>query len=261
MLTATIQGIKIRYDRLGSGDPLILIHGLGERKEGWEQQYPLADTFDLIIPDLRGHGQSEGAEAISIENFARDILHLMDDLGLEQAHICGLSMGGVIAQELYRQVPARCQSLILVNTYYFVPWMAREILYHLEMWKLNFLPKALRMRLAAYTCLYSLDEQIIKRFHRSIAPERTSYTRSVASCLEVDNRRLLPTITVPTLIIGSDFDLLTPWWIQVFMHQAIPNSELVLIRNAGHMAKLERPEKFNTVIRRFLEKQKSQVAE
>lgn len=257
MYNATIRGVTIHYDRMGSrGEPLILIHGLGERKEGWEYQHALADTYDLIIPDLRGHGRSENAEGISIEHFAKDILALMDHLGVESAHLCGLSMGGIVAQEIYRQAPERCRSLILVSTYYFVPELWAGLLYNLYTRRLNALPKAVRMRLAAYSCLYSRDEAIVRRFRRAIGPEEKSYKASVAACVKVDNRRLLPKIKVPTLIIGCAYDLITPVWIQALMHKLIPNSELVILRNAGHMAKLEKPGEFNRVLREFLDRQR-----
>ncbi len=118
MYTATLRKLTLRCDRMGSGEPLVLIHGLGERKEAWVCQYALANSYDLIIPDLPGHGQSTPAEEVSIEAFARDTLELLDVLGVESAHICGLSMGGVVAQEMYRMAPDRCRSLILVNTFF-----------------------------------------------------------------------------------------------------------------------------------------------
>jgi pimeloyl-ACP methyl ester carboxylesterase len=94
------------YLHFGNGAPLVLIHGLGEVKEGWQSQFELADQYELIIPDLRGHGECTKTEGISIPNFASDVIALLIELKIESAHILGLSMGGAVAQEIYRQAPA-----------------------------------------------------------------------------------------------------------------------------------------------------------
>src|SRR6478735_10307343 len=103
------------------GEPLVFIHGLGEVKEGWSNQFEFANQYDLIIPDLRGHGEYITAGEISIKNFAYDVISLLKELGIESAHICGLSMGGMVTQEIYRQAPEMCRSLMLVSTFHFVP--------------------------------------------------------------------------------------------------------------------------------------------
>ncbi|GIM46218.1 2-hydroxy-6-oxo-6-phenylhexa-2,4-dienoate hydrolase [Collibacillus ludicampi] len=254
MYQARINGITMYYNRIGSGEPLVLIHGLGERKESWVFQYALSDNYDLIIPDLRGHGQSETTEDISIETFAHDILSLLDHLGIESAHFCGLSMGGAVTQEIYRLAPERCRSLILVNTFFFIPITFKILMDYICLWKLQ-LPKVMKRQLAAYMCLYTLTNETLDRFTQAITPNMDAYAKSVDACLTVDNRLLLRRIKVPTLIIGSQYDRLTPAWMQVLMHQRIPHSELVILRRSGHLAKLERPEEFNGVIRSFLERQ------
>lgn len=111
----------IPYLRMGAGEPLVFIHGLGEVKEGWSSQFEFAEKYDLIIPDLRGHGEYLTNEEISIPNFAHDVICLLKGLGLKSAHICGLSMGGMVAQEIYRQAPDMCRSLVLVSTFHYAP--------------------------------------------------------------------------------------------------------------------------------------------
>jgi 3-oxoadipate enol-lactonase len=255
MFQANVNGISVYYNRMGTGEPLVFIHGLGERKEGWVFQHALADNYDLIIPDLRGHGQSETSEEISIRTFAKDILALLNHLGIQRAHFCGLSMGGVVAQEIYRMAPERCRSLILVNTFFFIPISFKIMMDSIRLWKLQ-LPKPIKRQLAAYMCLYTLTDETLDRFTQAIAPNMDTYAQSFDACLTVDNRLLLRRIKVPTLIIGSQYDRLTPVWMQILMHHRIPHSELVILRRSGHLAKLERPEEFNRIVRRFLEKQK-----
>lgn len=96
MKKAKISKLGVPYLHFGKGDPLVLIHGLGEVKEAWEYQYELADQYELIIPDLRGHGVCNKTEGISIINFALDIISLLEELKIETAHILGLSMGGAV---------------------------------------------------------------------------------------------------------------------------------------------------------------------
>lgn len=257
MYQAKINGTTISYHQLGRGEPLILLHGLGERKEGWLYQFALADQYELIIPDLRGHGQSEDTDPITIASFAQDVLSLMDHLGLTSAHICGLSMGGVVAQEMYRQSPHRCRSLILVNSFFYIPIFFKVMLDTLQLWKIP-IPSVLLRHWAAQMCLYTRTPETLARFAQAMTPPREVYAKAFDACLTVDNRLLLRRIKVPTLIIGSQYDLLTPVAIQVMMHQRIPRSQLVILRGSGHLAKLEHPDAFNRILRRFLEEQKEQ---
>ena len=130
----------VPYLHLGRGEPLVLIHGLGEVKEGWQNQFELADQFELIIPDLRGHGACTKTDGISIQNFALDIIGLLKELGIENAHILGFSMGGAVAQEIYRQAPYLCRSLLLISTFHFFPKKLKSCYLIIEKLNLNPLP-------------------------------------------------------------------------------------------------------------------------
>ncbi|WP_071393168.1 alpha/beta fold hydrolase [Bacillus tuaregi] len=92
----------LAYHDIGSGIPLVLIHGLGSRKEAWKPQYELAARYRLIIPDLRGHGETSFNDSFTMQNFAKDIRNLIEYLRIPDAFICGLSLGGMVAQELYK---------------------------------------------------------------------------------------------------------------------------------------------------------------
>jgi pimeloyl-ACP methyl ester carboxylesterase len=93
MKNTQVSTTGIPYLHFGSGEPLVLIHGLGEVKEGWQSQYELSEYYELVIPDLRGHGEYRSLEGISIEAFAKDVIGLLHELSIESAHILGLSMG------------------------------------------------------------------------------------------------------------------------------------------------------------------------
>ena len=256
MFTMISGNVKLPYKRLGSGEPLLLIHGLGEMKESWSHQHILDDQYDLIIPDLRGHGQNDTLHGISIENFAKDIIALLDELEIENAHICGFSMGGTVAQEIYRQAPERCRSLILVSTFHFAPKQFGEwfVAYRKSCAK-DLTPEEQR-NLAARRSLYSWSEENIKKFNEFYNPHPVGYYKSIEACLNIDNRALLSVISVPTLVIGCQYDAVLPVWFQISMHKNIPNSEFVIFKNCGHIAKLEATDQFNHILRGFLKKYK-----
>jgi pimeloyl-ACP methyl ester carboxylesterase len=108
----------------GAGDPLVLIHGLGANAAGWVEQFAeLSASYRLIAMDLRGHGGSgyRPEEPITIRAFADDIAALVEGLGVEQAHFCGISLGGMIVLELFVCCPSLMESLILADTTAFFP--------------------------------------------------------------------------------------------------------------------------------------------
>ena len=89
-------------------------------------QHELANRYRLVIPDLRGHGETEMNEGITVKNFALDIIELLEYLEIPSAFICGLSLGGIVAQELYKQRPDLVKGLILSNTTSYVPGYISE---------------------------------------------------------------------------------------------------------------------------------------
>ncbi|NRD78627.1 alpha/beta hydrolase [Bacillus sp. BRMEA1] len=247
---------EIPYLRLGTGEPLVLIHGLGEVKEGWSNQFELSDQYDLIIPDLRGHGEYTSPGEISISNFAFDVISLLKELKIESAHICGLSMGGMVAQEIYRQAPQMCRSLLLVSTFHYAPKrLGKLFLKYRNSRAQNQTPDELR-ETAAKVCLYSWSKENFEKFYQYYQPNSKYYFKSMEACLKVNNLTLLSQIKVPTLIIGGQYDSVIPVWVQLLMHKQIPHSEFVIFRNTGHIAKLEAKDAFNTVLRNFLNKHK-----
>lgn len=248
----------IPFLRLGAGEPLILIHGLGEMKEAWNNQFELSDQFDLIIPDLRGHGDHKTTSDISIESFAKDVIRLLEELEIGSAHICGLSLGGLVAQEIYRQRPEKCRSLMLVSTFHFMPKHIGYLLYSVRKLRANAVSIDEHREIAARVCLYSWSEENYQHFIKYYRPDRETYIKSVASAMKVNNISLLPKIKVPTLIIGGQYDAVTPVWVQLLMHKQIGHSEFVIMRNAGHVAKLEAKENFNQTLREFLMKHEKQ---
>ncbi len=247
----------VPFLHLGRGEPLVLIHGLGEVKESWQNQYELADQYELIIPDLRGHGECSKKEGITIHNFASDVIGLLKELDIENAHILGLSMGGAVAQEIYHQAPSMVRSLLLISSFHYLPKELKCLIFKkhkalFEELSLNGIEVEYISRMA----LYSWRKDTVEEFGHFFKPKLDIFLDSFRACLEVDNLALLPTIKVPTLIIGSQYDSVLPIWIQAWMHKLIPNSQFIIMRNTGHIAKLEAKDRFNRHLRSFLKQQK-----
>jgi len=246
----------IPYLRLGAGEPLVFIHGLGEVKEGWANQFEFANQYDLIIPDLRGHGEYITAGEISIKNFASDVIGLLKELGIESAHICGLSMGGMVTQEIYRQAPEMCRSLMLVSTLHYAPQqLGKLFIKYRKASAEDKSPEAIAEK-SAKVCLYSWSKENIETFSKFYKPNKDYFFKALGACLKVNNLTLLPKIKVPTLIIGGQYDSVIPVWVQLMMHKQICHSEFVIFRNTGHIVKLEAKDEFNQVLWEFLNKHK-----
>ncbi|MFB5197145.1 alpha/beta fold hydrolase [Neobacillus sp. KR4-4] len=246
----------IPYLRFGAGEPLVFIHGLGEVKEGWANQFEFANQYDLIIPDLRGHGEYTAPGEISIKSFAYDVISILKELGIESAHICGLSMGGMVAQEIYRQAPGMCRSLMLVSTYHYAPKQFGTLFINFRKALGEIKSPEMVTERSAKVCLYSWSKENIETFSKFYKPNREFFFKSMEACLQVNNITLLPQIKVPTLIIGGQYDSVIPVWVQFLMHKQIRHSEFVIFRNTGHVAKLEAKDEFNKVLRSFLNKHK-----
>ncbi|MGG1674355.1 alpha/beta fold hydrolase [Neobacillus sp. NRS-1170] len=246
--------MALPFLRMGNGEPLVLLHGLSECKEGWFKQFEFADQYQLIIPDLRGHGINPTLEGISIENFASDVISLLDLLKIERAHICGFSMGGIVAQEIYRQAPEKCFSLVFAcTTPYFFDRLGRIIGKFVKIRSLILSPNQ-RKNIVFRSSFYSWKKENFDDLDKCLKANVEGVFKSIDAIVEVDNRSLLPEITVPTLVIGAQYDALIPVKIAIFMYKHIQNSDLVILKKAGHIAKIEAAKEFNQCMLHFLSK-------
>ncbi|WP_394238069.1 alpha/beta fold hydrolase [Niallia oryzisoli] len=239
----------LAYNDFGSGIPLVLIHGLGSRKEAWCPQYELAEHFRLIIPDLRGHGETGLDNNITVRNFAKDIIKLLDYLCIPSAFIGGLSLGGIVAQELYKQRPELVRGLILSNTTSYIP----SLLAFQSITSASIqLRKGRREKLVdqiVKTSLYdhSYQEEAIDAFYI-----RDTYLKSAWAPVGVNYFPILPTIKKPVLLIGSTHDRVTPYANIFLMRTYIRNVRTALLKKTGHLSNIERKEEFNQYIRDFI---------
>lgn len=243
--------------------PLVLLHGFPLDNTLWQAQVNgLKDHTQVIAPDLRGFGRDarEVPDILSMDIFAQDLKELLDDRNLDQAHICGLSMGGYIAFEFLERWPDRVASLILANTRANADDEAT--LKARQETAMNAMERG--MAVIARGMMPKLltdgtraeDPALAARVERMIArqaPESTA-AASRGMALRKDRMQDLPEIHVPTTIITGDADVLMPLETSQAMADAIPGSTLVVLQNAAHLSNVEAPDAFNAAVAEHLQR-------
>lgn len=238
----------LTYNDLGTGTPIVFIHGLGSKKEAWLNQHELANHYRLIIPDLRGHGETEINENLTVKNFAADITELLDFLQIKSAFICGLSLGGIVAQELYKQRPEVVDGLILSNTAsYIPPLFANRVIR-----ESNLLLQKGEDDLLEYIVSAGLYDKAFKEEAKKAFYIRDTYLESAKASVGVNYFTILPSIKKPVLLIGSTHDKVTPS-INIFMMRSfIRRAQTALLKNAGHLSNIEKKDLFNQYVMDFV---------
>ena len=245
----------------GAGPAIVFIHGFPHTRALWSGQLEaLSVTNRCISPDLRGFGESkfDDPTSWSIDQHADDIAALILSLGEERAVILGLSMGGYIALAVMRRHPELVRALVLADTRAGPDG---------EEGKQKRNENIQLVREKGTTALADVSiEGMLGKTTRATHPELVTAVHAmlasadangVIAALEAmrdraDSTPLLAEISVPTLIIVGDEDVLTPPKEARAMHVAIPGSELVVIREAGHLSNLEHPAEFNAIVGNFL---------
>jgi pimeloyl-ACP methyl ester carboxylesterase len=255
---AEVDGYSIAYREAGQGPALVLLHGFLCDSRCWRRQLAgLSDSFRVVAWDAPGAGSSsDPPDTFTTTNYARCLARFLDALGIDRAHVLGLSWGGILAQEFYRLYPERLRCLILADTY--------------AGWKGSLPEPVWKERLA--TCLLDAtgpSDALVAKFLPGLftdaAPQDLREEMSAIisefhpigfrlmslSSAEMDTRNLLPRIDVPTLLLWGDDDRRSPMYVAEAFQAAIPGAELAIIPNAGHMSNMEQPDAFNAHVRRF----------
>lgn len=243
--------------------PVLFIHGFPLNNTLWDFQVSgLADVARLITPDLRGHGLTEptNVDPYTMELLATDCINLLDFLGYEEPIVvAGLSMGGYLAFEICRRFPERVSGLILAATKAGPDTAegkaAREESAQVALTEgvapiaAGMLPKMLAPQ--AYKNNPDLVE-FLEDMMNGTSPEGVAGAlRAMAN--RPDSTPDLPGLLVPTLVVHGEDDQLIPVAEAKAMAEAIPDAELAVIPDAGHLPNLEQPAVFNEVVREFLE--------
>lgn len=265
------NGISLYYEEHGNGEPLILIMGFTVSSIGWHWNVPsFAKSFRTIAFDNRGVGQSDKPdEPYSMQMFADDTAGLLDGLDIDQAHIFGISMGGMIAQEFALRHPNRVKTLILgctncggEKTTLSSDPDVLNMLGNIE--SVSVEEAALAMTKVAVTPWFMqkhMDTLIeMNKMSAAHPTPKHGMVSQMAALQSHDTYDRLPQIRVPTLVITGKEDGLVPPENSVILSQQIPNAELAILSNASHLFNIERPETTVDVVSGFINGQREWLA-
>jgi 3-oxoadipate enol-lactonase len=259
------NGQDLYYEVHGAGEPVVLIMGIGYDSSLWmlHQVPALARNFEVIVFDNRDVGRSGAARsAYDIADMADDVAALLDALGIERAHVIGLSMGAMIAEELALRHRERVDCLVLSG-----PDLApaRQAFHPIAVWSWIKANDSSGASFAAqqFVSLFSTAflrtpaavQQTIDFLSANphpVAP--AAYARQADAYLKYDPSNRLAGITAPTLVVVGEQDVLTPPWIAREVADAIPGARLEIVKGDGasHVLPLERPDEFNELVSGFL---------
>ena len=254
------QGAKIYWDEVGEGDPLLLIMGLGFTSCAWYRTRPiLSKQYRTIALDNRGVGQSDmppGPYPIAL--MASDSAAVLDAAGVESAHVFGISMGGMIAQEFALQYPKRVRSLILGCTsaggQHAVlpePEATQILMSRGEMTPEEAAQAAVPFIYHADTPQERIEEDFVVR--RPGFPKPEAYIAQLQGILTWESYSRLSQINVPTLVIHGEDDRLIPPGNGKLLAEKIPGAKLVMLPHAGHIFTTDQPDEAHREILEFLE--------
>ena len=265
MPKATVNGINMYYEVHGKGIPLVMIQGFGGNHQAWFFQTPaLQKYFRIIIFDNRGIGKSgTSGEPYTIRTMANDVIGLMDYLGIGEAHILGLSLGGLVAQEVAISYAERVRKLVLGSTFtgrevnnvhpeLMDALGIREDSTDIDISKIDFRKSMNFMVSEAFNKrLYrTVFVPLSKYGMRSVDPE--GYLRQMESIASYDALDRLQLIKAPTLVITGSGDRLVSPSTSDLIASKIPNAKLVKVKGGSHAFFMEMRGRFNKEVLDFL---------
>ena len=264
-----VDNIEVYYELHGQGWPLVFIHGAWMSSKMWKEQIEyFSDKYQVLVYDVRCHGRTgkSGKSKYSMELYAEDLKKLLDQLHIQKPIICGLSMGGMIAQSYAAKYPEHMSALILSDTA-----VSTELTLNDKIIKYILAPKWMFIlivrllgtkRYADFAFWYSrvtrskdwaARDEVIQRY---IQDEMTDFEvdefNRIFAALYDFTLQDLSKITVPTLIINGQHESKSVFKHAEKMKELIPDTASVIIQGAGHVPNLEKPAEFNQVMEEFL---------
>lgn len=253
--------MKLFFEQTGNGKPCVLLHAFPLSGKMWKPQIEtlVEAGFNVIMPDLRGFGENHNfADINSIEDMAKDIAELLDNLDIEKAVFGGLSMGGYVLFNFFRLFPEKVSALIFCDTNYAADSEEKRLARFdlIEKIEKDGSKALIENMLPNLICEFTkqnnpnLVNDLEKTFSEVEPQAAIAALRGMAERL--DHFEMLGKIKVPTALIFGEDDKITNLETAKKMHAEIPNSKLFIIKNAGHYSNLEQPEQFNASLSDFL---------
>lgn len=252
---------EIAYAVMGDGAPVVLLHPFPAHHEFWlPAAHALATRYRVLMPDLRGHGDSEAGDGpATIAKHAGDLTRVLQDCDIGRAVFVGVSIGGYILFEFWRKFPGRVAGLVLSDTRAQPDTtegranrfrVADDVIEKgTEPFIESMLPNLIGK--TTFSTRPDLVDQA-KRMMLKMSPDDIAQVqRGMAE--RADSVPTLKTMNIPTLILVGEEDGLTPVADAEFMHQHISGSQLRVIPKAGHFAPWERPQEVGRLLRQFVD--------
>jgi pimeloyl-ACP methyl ester carboxylesterase len=258
MPIATINGIRINYKVEGRGESLVMIAGFSASRSMWASQIPFfRKHFQVITFDNRGAGKSDKPEGpYSTRMMADDVIGLMDHLRIKKAHVMGVSMGGMIAQELAINYPERIIKLVLACTFSCKDETSGDTAEQLKLLHLS------SQKMAAGMVKLAANKPLNQFVLGTLAVVQTWFTGASAvvglkgqsqACNSHDTLSRLPLIKNPALVIVGTKDRIIKPISSGVIAQNIPGAKLVQIEGGSHMVSMEMRARFNREVLNFLQ--------
>jgi pimeloyl-ACP methyl ester carboxylesterase len=252
---------EIVYEILGQGSPVVLLHPFPANREFWKPAaQALTSRYQLIVPDLRAHGDSEAGEGpATMQKHAADVIRILEDVGVGRVPIAGVSIGGYTLFELWRQNRERISALMLINTK--APAdnaeaRAGRLQSAVDVLERSTEPffQGLVTKLLGKTVhetRYDLVDGALRMMRKMSPQDVAAVQRGMAE--RPDSLPTLKTINVPTLIVTGDEDTLTGPPEAETMRRNISGSQMKVIAKAGHYSAWEQPQEAGRILRQFLD--------
>jgi len=237
----------VHYEIAGSGDPLVLLHGIGSNSKSWRRQLQaFSGAFTVVAWDAPGFGRSPDPKSAlpSMTEYTEALEELLESLGFGSAIVLGHSMGGLVAQEFYRAFPQSVQALILADT----TRGGGDPTNRLQMIQ-SMTPRELALARAPKLLSKQAAPELIEEAITIMSEvRRTGYEFAAVSMSKADTRGVLDTIDVPLLMIWGAADEITPPW-----SRWPAKAQVQIIPSAGHLCYAEQPDRFNAIVLDFLQ--------
>jgi 3-oxoadipate enol-lactonase len=257
------RGMSLHYEMVGSGPAILMIHGFTNHGMVWAQQ--IADLlhagYGVVMPDLAGHGLSQTADRkTTVDDLAEDMVNLLDHLAIDKAIVCGLSLGGMVAQYMAADHPQRVRALVIANSC--ADSTAPDVVAAIQSWIEMFeRPNGPLLRMQAVW-----PQMLNERYRASPTADAflaswqringkipgSSFANVARGLQEFNSNARLKSVRVPCLVITGEFDRLFPPSVCGEIAALISGASFSVIAGAGHLSSLDSPKQFNELLLQFL---------
>ncbi|MEI5907651.1 alpha/beta hydrolase [Bacillus spongiae] len=245
-----VKDTSIYYEVIGEGTPLLLIHPPGLGREIFYQQRVLRESYQLVMPDLGGHGDSGGKVLFTITEYVEQLVHIIEEIRISSLFICGYSAGGIIAQELGKRIPDKVKGMILLGGYPKVVDKRLKVMHKLGIYMLKHHPNRLMSLLAkVHSTNSDVKAKLENHMKKSYVP---NWSYFYEQSYHYNGTETIHKLCFPLLLVyGKKAD-----WVnnQSRFYQDNILQQKVFIKGGTHEIPSKFPQQCNEAIQQFIKK-------